>query len=76
MVEYMTWEDSVTKFQAEFSPLIDVQQLARESQDIFQTTEMMADITAMFRERSLLVPKYVADEEMKKVVSCYTEERH
>ena len=31
-----------------------------------QTTETVAEITAKFRERALLVPQYVTDEEMKK----------
>ena len=34
--------------------------------DLQQTTETMTEITAMFRERALLILKYVADEEMKK----------
>ena len=40
--------------------------MAREFQDILQTTKTMADITAKFRERALLVPQYVANEKMKK----------
>lgn len=31
-----------------------------------QTTETFMEITAKFRQRALLVPQYVADEEMKK----------
>ena len=31
-----------------------------------QKTESVAQITAMFRERALLVPQYVGDEEMRK----------
>nr|KAJ0224671.1 hypothetical protein LSAT_V11C100043830 [Lactuca sativa] len=41
-------------------------QLAREFQDLTQTIETVAEITAKFGERALLVPQYVADEEMKK----------
>ena len=52
----MTWEDFVLRFRAEFAPVIEVQQLAREFQDIRQTTEIVAEITAMFRERTLFVP--------------------
>ena len=32
-----------------------------------RTTETMAEITAKFREKVLLVPQYATDEEMKKV---------
>ena len=46
--------------------MIEVQQLAREFQDLQQTTETVMEITAKFRERALLVLQYVADEEMKK----------
>ena len=45
----------LTKFWAEFAPVIEVQQLAREFQDLHQTIETVAEITAMFRERELLV---------------------
>lgn len=47
--------------------MIEVQELAREFQDILQITESVAKITTKFQERSLLVPLYVADEEMKKM---------
>mgnify|MGYP001763371762 CR=1 FL=1 len=40
--------------------------MARAFQDLRQTTDTVAEITAMFRKRALLVPQYVADEEMKK----------
>ena len=43
-----------------------MQQLAREFQDLTQTTESVAEITTKFRERALFVPQYAADEEMKK----------
>ena len=46
--------------------MIEVQQSAREFQDLHQTIETVAEITAMFKERALLAPQYVADEEMKK----------
>ena len=42
-------------------------QLAREFQDLRQTTETMIYITANFRERALLVPQYATDDKMKKV---------
>ena len=65
-IESMTWEDFVTRFWSEFAPVIEVQQLAREFQDLCQTNETVAEITAIFHDRELLVPQYVADEEMKK----------
>ena len=40
--------------------------MAREFQDLRQTTETVTEITDMFRERALVVPQYVADKEMKK----------
>ena len=46
--------------------MIEVQLLARELQDLHRTTEIMAEITTMFRERDLLVPQYVVDKEIKK----------
>ena len=65
IVEVMTWDDFVIRFRVEFSPMIEVQQLKREFQDLRQTTESVADITTMFLVRALLVLQYVADEEMK-----------
>ena len=62
----MTWIDSAAKFKAEFAPVIEVQQLVRGFQDHEQTTEIVAEITAKFRERALLVPQYVVDKEMKR----------
>lgn len=62
----MSWEEFVTRFQSEFALAIEMQQLAREFQDLRQTTETVAEITAKFRERALLVPQYIADEEMMK----------
>lgn len=61
----MSWEQFVLRFHKEFSPAIEVQQLVREFQDLSQTTESVAKITTKFCERALLVPKYVANEEMK-----------
>ena len=46
--------------------MIEVQQLGREFQDLRQTTDMVAEITVIFKEKELLVPQYGADEEMKK----------
>ena len=60
----MICSDFSTRFRAEFAPVIKVQQLAREFQDLHQTTEMVADITVMFKERALIIPHYVVDEEM------------
>ena len=62
----MTWRDFTTKFRAEFTPVIEVEQLVREFQDLQQTTKTVTEITAKFRESSLLVPRYVVDQEMKK----------
>ena len=47
-LDAMTWSDFSARFRAEFSPIIEVQQLAREFQDLTQTTETMAEITAKF----------------------------
>ena len=63
----MTWSDFSTGCTTEFAPVIEMQQLAREFQDLHQTTETMAEITTKFQERALLVPQYAADKEMKKV---------
>ena len=65
VVAVMNWKEFVTRFKREFAPTIDVQQLAREFQDCRQTTEIVAEITAKFHERALLVPQYAMDEEMK-----------
>ena len=62
----MTWSDFLARFRAEFAPVIEVQQFAREFQDLQQTTETVTEITAMFRERALCVPQYMAGEDMKK----------
>lgn len=52
VVEEMTWEDFVTKFMDDLAPMIEVQQLVKEILDLYQTTENVAEITAMFRERA------------------------
>ena len=62
----MTCVDFTTRFIAEFAPVIKVQQLAREFQDLTQIIETVVEITAKFKERALLVPQYTANEEMKK----------
>ena len=56
----------MTRFQVEFTPMIEVQKLAGEFYDLRQTTETVVEIIAMFLERALLVPQYVEDKEMKK----------
>ena len=67
VVIVMSWDDFSTKFRAQLALVIEVQQLAREFLDLFQTMETVEEITAKFRERTLLVPQYVADKEMKNV---------
>ena len=67
VVVAMTWEEFVMRFQDEFAPTIEVQLLEREFQDPRQTTKTVAEITAKFRERGLLVPHYATDKDMKKV---------
>ena len=62
----MTWSDFVTRFRAEFALVVELQQLANEFLDMRQATESVAEITANFRERTLLVPQYMGDKEMKK----------
>ena len=62
----MTWPNFVTRFRVEFAPAVDLQQLAREFLDMRQTTELVAEITAMFRERALVVPQYAGDDEMQR----------
>ena len=42
--------------------------MAREFQDLLQTTGSVAEIIAKFKERDLLVPQYVVNEEMKKAM--------
>ena len=52
----MTWTYFVRSFNLEFAPSIEVQCLVREFQELQQTTETVAQITAKFRERALLIP--------------------
>ena len=52
----MTWAKFVRRFDADFAPPIEVQRLVREFHDRQQTTETAAEITAKFRERTLLIP--------------------
>ena len=66
-IEAMTWPDVVTQVRAEFAMAVGVQQLAREFQDLRQTTETVAEITTKLQNRALLVPQYAKDEEMKKI---------
>lgn len=65
-IEVMIGDDFVMKFKSEFAPVIKVQQLEREFQDLRQTTESVAKITTILREMALLVMQYVVDEETKK----------
>ena len=65
-VEAMTWSDFVTKFRAELAPAVELLWLAREFLDMRQTTDTVAEITAKFRERALLVPQYAGDEDMRR----------
>nr|KAJ0216168.1 hypothetical protein LSAT_V11C300131450 [Lactuca sativa] len=66
VVEAMTWSDFVTRFREDFAPAVELQQLAREFLDMRQTTESVAEITAKFWERALLVPQYAGDDEMQR----------
>ena len=43
----------MSRFRAEFALAILVQKLAREFRDLHQTIEVVAEITAKFREREL-----------------------
>ena len=65
-IEVVTWSDFLTRFRVEFVQAMELQQLAMEFMDMRQTTESVAEITAKFRERALLVARYVGDEEMRK----------
>lgn len=58
-IESMTWEYFVTIFKREFVLAIEVQQLAQEYLVLEQTSRMVAEITAKFRERALFFPWYV-----------------
>mgnify|MGYP001545561034 CR=1 FL=1 len=61
----MMWAEFVRRFDLEFAPHIEVQRLVREFHDLQQTTETVAEITAKFREQTLLIPQYATDEEMR-----------
>ena len=56
----------MTRFQADFAPTVEIQQLARDFLDMRHTIESVVKVTTKFRERPLLVPQYAGDEEMKK----------
>lgn len=45
--------DFVMIFKADFVPVIEVQEFAREFQDLHLTTKTLAEITTMFRESSV-----------------------
>ena len=62
----MMWLEFVQRFDSEFAPPIEVQRLVREFHDLQQTTETVAEITTKFRERSLIIPQYATDEEMRR----------
>ncbi|XP_023736709.1 uncharacterized protein LOC111884641 [Lactuca sativa] len=65
-VAEMSWAEFVRRFDLEFAPPIEVQRLVREFHDLQQTTETVAEITAKFWERALLIPQYATDEQMKR----------
>lgn len=50
----MYWEEFVTRFEEEFVPTIEVQQLVRGFQGLRQTTETITKITARFQERDFV----------------------
>ena len=54
-IEAMTESEFVTRCRTKFVLGMDLQQLTREFLDMRRTTESVAEITAMFRERALLV---------------------
>lgn len=41
--------------------------MPREFHDLLQTTKIVVEITFKFRERALLVPQYVVNEQIKKM---------
>ena len=55
-VAEISWEEFVSRFDQEFALPIEVQSLVREFWDLQQTTETVAEITAKFWERALMVP--------------------
>ena len=54
------------RFHEDIALIIEVQQLTMEFQELRQTTKTVEEIIAKFRERVMLVPHYVADEEINK----------
>lgn len=50
-IESMSWEDFFTRFKREFVPVAEVQQLTQEYLALKKTSEMVAKITAKFKER-------------------------
>ena len=48
VVDDMSWDEFSTRFQAEFAPAIEVQQLVREFLDLLLVTEIVAEITFNF----------------------------
>ena len=47
-VETMSWDDFSMRFKDDFVLVIEVQQLAREFQDLLKTTKIVVEVTAMF----------------------------
>lgn len=41
----MTWPDFVNRFRADFTPVVEVQQLERELHDLHQTIETVVEFT-------------------------------
>ena len=58
----MTYEDFVSRFQRDFAPAIEVQQLASKFQDLRQTIETVTEITSKIMDRALLFSQCVANE--------------
>ena len=64
----MSWAEFVRRFDQEFAPPIEVQRMVREFHDLQRTTETVAEITAKFQERALLIPQYAADEDLRRTL--------
>ena len=62
----MSWAEFVRRFNTKFTPPIEVQRLVGEFHGLQQTTKTVAEITAKFRERALLIPQYATDEDMRR----------
>lgn len=62
----MIYTNFVTRFRVDFVPAIEIHQLARKFQDLWQTIEIVDEIITKFRERALLVLQFAMDEETKK----------